>query len=771
MKHYLNLVTEYGKIHKKKNRLTVICIAISVMLVTAIFSMAELSIKAQVNAYIREAGNFHAILTGISDDTAAQIATRDDISASSFLGMAEDTFYQGKELVIQSCSEEFAREMNLTVTEGRYPTDGQEACLDRLGLEYYQISVGDSIDVPISDGTSRTYQITGAYGDFSSLKGEDSHGLMLAPEGIRMFPEHMYKEYYYIQFKKGANIRRAIDDIRQSLDISEDQISVNLHLLALMGQSDDSSVVNIYLTAGILFTLVTMAGIFMIASSFNMSVIERTQFFGMLRCLGATKKQIRRYIRKEGLHYCFKGVPLGLLTGCLVSWTAIYVLNTLRIRDIPPMQMFQLSLPGLASGAIIGFLVVMIASRSPAKNAARVSPQAAITGNFIEGKGKPIKRAANAAFFHIDTAMGIRHAFSNKKSMLLIGGSFAISIILFLCFSVFITFMQYGLKPLKPYAPDLSVKGASDETLLDHSLFDGIKSLPEIDRVYGRMFYYDIPAIAGQEHNAAMLISYDEHQFGWAEELLISGSIEDVRNDGGIMIDFENADKNGWEVGDCIELQIAGQTTSLRIGAVAAVPFDPYDGGWKVVCSEAVFTELTGISNYTIIDIQVKSDISGMVRKLLSPGIQLLDLQQRKSEVRTGYYAMAVFVYGFLAVIALVAMINIVNTINSSVSSRINNYGVMRAVGMSGRQLQKMIRAEAAVYAAVGSIGGSILGLSLHHLLFELLITANWGEPWQPPMTVLMITVTVSILTTLIAVIAPTSRIKNMSIVSVVNAG
>ena len=79
-----------------------------------------------------------------------------------------------------------------------------------------------------------------------------------------------------------------------------------------MGQSDDSSMLQLYLTAGILAVLVMMAGTFMIASSFNMSVLKRTQFFGLLRCLGATKKQVKRYVRMEGLRYSLVGIPIGL---------------------------------------------------------------------------------------------------------------------------------------------------------------------------------------------------------------------------------------------------------------------------------------------------------------------------------------------------------------------------------------------------------------------------------------------------------------------------
>ena len=46
MRSYLDLVSEYAKVHKKKNRLTIICIAVSVMLVTAIFGMADMSLKS-----------------------------------------------------------------------------------------------------------------------------------------------------------------------------------------------------------------------------------------------------------------------------------------------------------------------------------------------------------------------------------------------------------------------------------------------------------------------------------------------------------------------------------------------------------------------------------------------------------------------------------------------------------------------------------------------------------------------------------------------------
>lgn len=90
---------------------------------------------------------------------------------------------------------------------------------------------------------------------------------------------------------------------------------------------------------------------------------------------------------------------------------------------------------------------------------------------------------------------------------------------------------------------------------------------------------------------------------------------------------------------------------------------------------------------------------------------------------------------------------------------------------MSGRQLKKTIIAETAAYAVTGCIVGGVLGLLLHRLLYGLIITSNWGEIWQPPIAVLAVTMVAVLLTTFVSVHSVAGKIKEMSIVNVVNAG
>ena len=276
MKSYLGLVSKYAKAHKQKSRLTIICIAVSVMLVTAIFSMADLSIKSQINTTISTYGNWHLIIHDITEETAAEITNEENVHVADWLGLLEGATYQGKELVVQSSGEELAEQMSLSISEGTYPSAANEAAMDISGLTQYGLSIGDTIRVDFPDGQTKEYKITGTFNNFSTLQSEDSHGLQLTREGMHELSADLYDEFFYLKFNDGVNIRQAISELQATYGLSEEQLQTNVMLLALMGQSDDTTVLEIYITAIVLFILVSMAGIFMIASSFGEADIHGT---------------------------------------------------------------------------------------------------------------------------------------------------------------------------------------------------------------------------------------------------------------------------------------------------------------------------------------------------------------------------------------------------------------------------------------------------------------------------------------------------------------
>lgn len=101
------------------------------------------------------------------------------------------------------------------------------------------------------------------------------------------------------------------------------------------------------------------------------------------------------------------------------------------------------------------------------------------------------------------------------------------------------------------------------------------------------------------------------------------------------------------------------------------------------ICSEETFRTLTGQDGYTILDLQLNADATDAdveaIRTQVGSGTTFSDDRRSNSEAIGAYYSFALFVYGFLSVIALIAVFNIVNSISMSVSARVRQYGAMRA--------------------------------------------------------------------------------------------
>ena len=123
-----------------------------------------------------------------------------------------------------------------------------------------------------------------------------------------------------------------------------------------------------------------------------------------------------------------------------------------------------------------------------------------------------------------------------------------------------------------------------------------------------------------------------------------------------------------------------------------------------------------------------------------------------------------------MAIIALVTVMNIINSISMSVSTRMKQYGAMRAVGMDGRQMTKMIACEAFTYAVLGCVVGCAIGLPLSKLLYDFLIAGHFPSAvWQFPITSLGVILLFVSIAAIAAVYTPAKRIRNMSITATIN--
>ncbi len=774
MKSYLSLVSISGKVRKRQNRMTIFCVIISVLLVTAIFSVADMWIRASSEGLRQKHGNWHIRLENISQDTAEEISRHPDVAAigwsETFNTDGDQPFYIGeKKAALYGADSIYLAELVNALEEGSLPQGDNDVMLSSNARLALDVKIGDHVTVKTPSGDT-DFTVCG----FGSDDAEYYQGqtYMVAVYMMRdayisiMEQNHLpINPSCYIQFQDVSKASGITSEIRQQYDLPEEDISENTAIMGLAGQSSNKSMHNIYGIAVILFVLVLLAGVLMISGSMNSNVAQRTKFFGMMRCIGASRQQIIRYVRLEALNWCKTAVPVGLITGTAIEWGICAFLRYGIGGEFATMPVFALSPVGLISGAMVGIVTVLLAAQFPAKHASKVSPMAAVSGN--SDTVLSVRHTTKRKIRKVERTLGIHHATASKKNWFLLTASFSLSIILFLCISVGLDFAHELLPSMRSWQPDITLTGYANERVLDQSLSDAISGIAGVEHIWGSSYMENVPVTSSrQEINHVNITSYSQYMLDCAEESLVQGNLSEVYGDSGKAMTIFNKD-NPIKVGDII--QVAGQ----EIEVVCGVSSGLYPSEYSIICSQETFARLTGEENYSMIGIQLSRQAADetvkQINSLVGSDVIFTDERQRNQEDANTYLAVKFLLYSFMAIIAMITLFNIINSISMSVTARIKQYGAMRAVGMDGEQLTRMIAAEAFTYAVSGLIVGSGTGIVLSRFLYVKLVTRYFGSQWSLPVVLIAIIVVFDTVSAAAAVYAPAKRIRNMPITATIN--
>lgn len=792
MKSYLSLIPISAKVHRRQNCMTVLCIIFAVFLVTVIFSTAEMAVRSETMHTKESHGDWQIRIENMTEKEAKMIESRSDVVAASWydvvnLDMDKQYLIDGRQTVLCGIEESFRTDIMSYFDENSSIQSDNEVILTPNAKELIGADIGSEIVLDTPAGSYKFYvtgfrsddsrYVTGNGGETTALlvKQEKQIGAFINISTFRKIIREngdLGNASYYVQFKKHVNMKKAMNEIKKQCGITDTDIEQNSILMGLAGLSDNTMIRNLYPFVFILFFLVLLAGVLMISGSLNSTIAQRTQFFGMMRCIGMSKQQVIHFVRLEALNWCKVAIPIGVLLGMITSWILNAVLKYFVGGEFSEFPVFGVSVTGIISGVLIGTLTVLIAAKSPAKRASKVSPVAAVAGN-IEDKKK--QHRAKLHFLRIESTLGVSHAISAKKNLILMSGSFALSIILFLCFSVLVELLGY-LLPTSVASPDLSIVSSDSSSTIEHQLIDEIRAMEGVNHVFGRMYQSDIPAkfYTGTKQNTVDLISYSELQLDWLpkDDMLRKGSdLSKVYGDNGYVLAIWD-EKSPISIGDKIQL---GNSEVEIAGMLKYSPFSNSgrtNGEIIFICSEETFTKLTGEQDYSIIDIQVKKSATDEEVSAIHDLIKgKYEFQDRRDEGdRSTYWAFSLFIYGFLVIIVLITVLNIINSISMSVSARTKQYGAMRAVGMDGWQLTKMIATEAFTYALVGGIIGCMIGLPLHKFMYDKIITTHYPYyTWSVPVQALLIIIFFVVGATIVSVYAPSKRMRNMAVTDTIN--
>lgn len=772
MKSYLSLIPISAKARRKQNRLIILCIIFAVFLVTTVFSYAEIMTKGEEAVMERKHGSYHIAVSGLSEEEAGQIMAQENVSASARYRMLGEDIYEGyqigdKRVILYGTEQAYIEDIRKYVWEGSYPQNDQQIMLSESAKERLGVHEGDNITVHTPAGDF-AYTVTGFCVDEMQLYDRKYDGVcayltLHAMAGIcNANGCGDDSPALYLQFTTETKIKEAVDDLKAQYGLRDGNIEENQITMGMSGASSNQTINWFYGLAAAVFLMVLVAGVLMISSCMNSTVSQRIKFFGMMRCIGASRKQVMRFVRLEALNWCKSAIPVGIGISIVFTWALSVFLQQKvggEFSDYP----FRFSVIGMISGILVGFVAVLLAAYAPARRAAGVSPVAAVSGNAETDR--KISHAANIRIFRVESALGIHHASSVRKNLILMSLSFGFTVTLFLVFFAGLDFVRKLLPSESDLNPDISIAAIDNANSMDRSLREEIGALSGVEADFGCGMSLAVPAEINGTPGSVDLVSYDDYLFQWTKDSVVSGDVSKVQGDTNYVLTIFNQNSR-LDTGDSIRLG----DTELEIACVVSEGIGTERPA--VVCTEETFQRITGEENYMILGVQLAKDVPeetvDAIRGLAGEN-EWIDRREERQQNNTAFWVFRIAMYGFLSIIVLITVFNIMNNISMSVSAKMKQYGAMRAVGMGVNQMIKMIAMEAATYAVCGLIIGYAGGMFLHRLIMDKLVYSHFGGSWEVPVEPLTIITLIVILSCVVAVRTPARRIQDMAITETIN--
>ena len=715
------------KADKSRNILIIITIALATCLImtTTLYFFAS-----QRKSLNDAAGRYQAIINEVDNDTITKLVNDDrvQVGVSHLLGLVS---YGDYKLTVRSMDETLMKLAKYPDLEGELPKSTNEiaitkAFLDRAGLSK---SIGDTISLNLGDG-EKDYTLCGI------LPVENSNYSVFVSQSYieNKISEPASSAYIRLNESDGwskAAIQAELSTLCRELEIQPEQMQFSTYYFSLIEQRSSQ-----YITViAFISLIIALACTLVIYSLFYVSIARKTKEYGKLRTIGATGKQMKRIVFREGFHLSRIGIPIGILAGAIAGYVLVpQGWNTLMVFVIAAVT------------ALFVYLCVMIAVIKPAKIAAHVTPIEAVrymAGNndVMSNSTKVLHRslsAKNLAFLNF--------ARNRKKTALTIL-SLGVCGILLMASSAYFNSIDplamarrsfpYGEIRLElgDYGPQAHNSEQYSELQKSNLLTEDFReSILDIDGVE------EIKEYQGTVLNVRMptgdiepIVSdaYTPSSQKLLEEYLIDGTadLQELINNNGIIIENGPQWKEtfGWDaaIGDELLIEVGGQTLEVKVMGIVDtnIPYGGYDTLFIPLEMLSKIVPIENLNYQFIVDTDdskwaaAKDEIQKIIPPTSSLYVSTLNDWVEAYNEKLLNYRMPVYI--FVMFIGVFGIINLLNTLITNILTRKRELGVLQAVGLSSKQLSKMLLIEGLFY----TLGVLLLSISCGTLIGYLLCT------------------------------------------------
>lgn len=749
--------------YKSKNILIGIAIILTTLLLFVIPSIGKDMVEVKFAVINKIYPTWHALYRNVDESTVMKLAAHHDVKT---YGLRSDAGYMNLEDATVSMMYMDRTGMELykvKLKEGQLPQKENDIVVSKGILEALGQNgkIGDTITVPYQilkdDGLDYTkekdFRICGFLADNESSKEQKQYTSLVSEAFLKAeIPVEQVKYRFLLQVngQKGnttADYTETIQNIARQFGISEDDMNINKEYLA----ANYVDPATIPVIVGIML-IVVLAGIITIYSVYYVSMNQRVREFGKLKAIGATKRQLRQIVLREGMGVALFAIPIGLLIGTVaVKVVLLQFVEHAKDSNVLITEAYKVVAKGEVQlyywwiyllAIAVTLCTVYLSLMKPMRMAAKVSE---IEAMRYQGGSKRQKSSRKGYQFLNIGRLTKRNLAENKKKSTITIVSMAVTGIFVMMVATVLSCAnpmesakssivgQYEISPIVESGNKEHPEYEWAEVQKNNPLNEGLKQqIEELDGVE-RVDVFTALKVSGgpfEEKIGTEFINGVPEEY--AEELkkgITEGNVTYEELKSGDKVILDRALLHWYpdiKVGDKLKLNIHdGDNTFQKEIEVAAI--GEYGTGLTnyncLIMAKEGAEKLTINNSSSYFQVIADKDYDEALEASLQAivdGSGRLQMRTWKNEYDTWENAIQMTrgaCYAFIIILAAISIMNLINTMINSVHVRKKELGMMQAIGMSDRQLMKMLQLEGIFYTVgtlIISIGvGSLAGYPL----------------------------------------------------------
>jgi putative ABC transport system permease protein len=654
---------------------------------------------------------------------------------------------------------------NTQVASGRMPVSAGEMAMDASTAKSAGFVLGDTVRVLTRTG-SHTLTLVGTakFGDENNFAGNTTAFFNTRTAQNLLGKVGQFDEVR-VDADAGVNAAALRSVIEQAVPKQMEVVTgATAAKQAAKTVKDSLSFVN-----AILLTFAFIAifvGSFIIWNTFSILVAQRSRELALLRAVGASRRQVRRSMTIEALAVGTVASVIGIAVGVGLASGLKAMLSAFGLTL--PSGSAELRVRTIIVGMCVGVIVTLVASMAPSRKATKIAPVAALrdsgpqayafskvrlivscsllaisgaaliaglygAGISLVGLGalgvflgmtavlplisRPISRVLGVPLARFGGSTGELargNAMRNPKRTASTAAALMIGLSLVAAIGVLAASLKASINS------DVDANGRAEIVLTDASgsatmspaAADEIRGLPGVGAV--SEFTYAAAKIQGERQ---YITPYDPTTIEAVLDLGIKSGVMKTATGNEVFVYDTVAKDNNYKIGDTLKvdwpqtgastLRVAGTFSEKgAVGSEFLIPLTTYDKHVAQRLDSAILVKTAEGASPKALQAAITAKMATAF-----PNVTVNDLEGYKDQVGGLVDKFLALVIVLLALAVIIALLGIVNTLALSVFERTRELGLLRAVGMTRRQVREMVRYESVIISVLGAVMGIVLGI------------------------------------------------------------